>query len=210
MCAIARPSGENDGAAHIPLLCVSRLGSPPAASTTNTSDQLSYSRSACRAETNASCLPSGDHEAWLSSQSPSVICLGSALPSTGTTNRCLRWSYVKPSPLTRYFMEVMQRNGLAFFVSGSGASPVLAENTICPPSGDHIGAPAPSGSLVRRRDSPPPAGMIASCGFSSPRSLKNASDVPSGAQRGAVSRFAPAVNWRGSPPAVSTTQIADL
>src|SRR5687768_13894546 len=116
---------------------------------------------------------------------------------------------MKPWPLMRYFMVVIRRNGLAFFGSGSGASPVFALKAIFEPSGDHAGTPAPNGRVVRTRDSPPSAGMMASCGLSSPRSDRNASQRPSGDQRGELSRLAPAVNWRGSPPDVSTTQMAE-
>ena len=77
------------------------------------------------------------------------------------------------------------------------------------PSGDHARSLTPLGILQTCFASPPSAAIKCSCGLSfspSPLEIK-ASCWPSGDQRGEESPRGPLVNGRGSPPAVSTTQI---
>ncbi|OLT17215.1 hypothetical protein BJF80_03315 [Serinicoccus sp. CUA-874] len=60
--------------------------------------------------------------------------------------------------------------------------------TSCVPSGDQETEPTPSGWSVRRRASPPSAGMTCSCGGPSSPARRKASCVPSGEYAGAESR----------------------
>jgi hypothetical protein len=73
------------------------------------------------------------------------------------------------------------------------------------PSGDHSGAPAPSGIEVIRRASPPSTDIVQSCGlasFSSPalRSDTNTSVRPSGENRGDESVTSAKVSCSARPP----------
>src|SRR2546421_1818028 len=98
MTARCEPSGDQTTASHEPLPGVSFRGSPePSAGTTYTSLTSFTSQSSSRAETNASCAPSGDHEGDASSKSPLVTCLASPDPSVATTKRCWRRSPVQPT-----------------------------------------------------------------------------------------------------------------
>src|SRR3954471_14399985 len=91
------------------------------------------------------------------------------------------------------------------FAAGSGffrsSEVVVLENAIRVPSGDHTGAPAPLGRLVRARASPPPRiGSRKICGVSFSSGRTKASQAPSGDHRGDVSRV-PLVTRRGAAPA---------
>src|SRR5205814_26875 len=78
------------------------------------------------------------------------------------------------------------------------------------PSGSHTGSDTPSGRLLNRRASPPPApiGRIQSCGlFWGGRLETNARVLPSGDQRGSRSDPGPCVSWRVSPVRRSASQM---
>src|SRR5438128_12227884 len=79
-------------------------------------------------------------------------------------------------------------------------------------SGDHAIDSTPSFRSVSLRASPPPLGRtyrFAGVFSSPPRLDANASHLPSGDQRGVVSRRSPDVNRRGSAePSSGATQIA--
>ena len=94
-------------------------------------------------------------------KSPSVIWTGLD-PSSGTTKTCGRRSYVNPSPLNRYFTEVMTRAGRDFrfssSLSGSFWPPTSDTNASRVPSGVHAMLETPCSRAVSFVGSPPSAG----------------------------------------------------
>src|SRR5688500_7880826 len=97
------------------------------------------------------------------------------------------------------------------FASSSDVAPFA--NAIIFPSGDHCGLPAPRGRVVNCHASPPSSEIMNNCGDSGRPSFSGtrtkARCVPSGDQRGEVSRVPP-VSCFVSPFAVETIQIAVL
>ena len=97
------------------------------------------------------------------------------------------------------------------FASSSAVAPFA--NAIIFPSGDHCGLPAPRGTVVNCHASPPSSEIMNNCGESGRPSFSgtrtNARCLPSGDQRGEVSRVPP-VSCFVSPLAVETIHIAVL
>src|SRR5215510_1351175 len=100
MNAIDLPSGDQRGLSSLSSWSEILVSGPPAAAMTHTSAfRFSSYSFPVRLDTNASCLPSGDHCGSLSFQSlPSVICL--PLPVfTSTTHKWVRLSSNQPLSL---------------------------------------------------------------------------------------------------------------
>src|SRR5262245_34758897 len=88
--------------------------------------------------------------------------------------------------------------------------PVRTTVTSCVPSGDHSGAPAPSGIALSLRASPPVTSITYTCALPPSRSERKARRVPSGDQRGALSLPPPLVKrLGGAEPSAGTIQMAE-
>ena len=205
--AIAAPSGDHDAFAYWPRSVVTRVAAPPVSATIQMSLTVLISQSALRFEVNATEAPSGEMAGCESSQSPSVSFR--VLPSSVTTQRCLRRMSSRP-PSSDLYRTRSYTFGAS---SGCGTAASFTVTMTPEPSRSQVRSPQSSANAVNARGSAPAPSMTKAFfdarflpSGTAPRSLTNASRVPSGDQRTVASSAVPSVHRTGSLPSTALTK----